>query len=247
MRSRKRNQKKMNDKILRLLFKFESEYSGDSSCVSGNSLRHGLHQQVDTSMGIFTDIPELVYPSNYHHFFLIRTRKCFLKPYFDIAYNNRKRKRYLRCFFLPEYVTFDIKTNDPENIIEKIEQQELIQLGGHKNLGFGVVKLMDHLVIDVKDIELPERASHLTLISPWMYVEKFVHRYECRKETQVIWNNRKQNVLHVISKGQFFRIKRKNIQSIARKGLFRRHLLHQFGYGEFILNDWTNDKEGDAE
>jgi len=236
----------MNDKIMRLLFKFESEYSGGPS-INGNGLRHALHLQVDTSIGIFTDVPELIYPRNYHHFFLIRTRKCFLKPYFDIGYNKKEEKRYLRCFFMPEYVTFDIKTNEPSNLIEKIEQLPILQLGGHRNLGFGAVKLVDHLEKNVNDIVFPDNASHLTLISPWMYVEKFVHPYNCRKETQVIWNNRKQNALQVISRGQFFRLRSKNVQSIARKGLLRRHLLHQFGYGEFVLNDWNNEKEGDAE
>ena len=138
--------------------------------------------------------------------------------------------------------------NPPEKIVDKIEKLPLIQFGAKRNNGQGIVKLVDHLEIEFKDIELPDKASHLTLISPWMYIEKFVHRYDCRYATEIMWNNRKKNILNIIPNGQFFRIKSgKNIQSIARKGLLRKHLFQQFGYGEFVLNDWNNNQKGEAE
>jgi hypothetical protein len=140
-------------------------------------------------------------------------------------------------------VTFDI-LNPPENLIEFIQNKELIQLGGNRNCGFGIVNLRDYIEIDIDQLQFPDHGSHLTLISPSLVIPPFVERYKCRYMLMTIWNHNKANVVNVIAPGQFFRIKAgKSIQSIAKKGLIRKGLFGQFGFGEFIVQDWKNQEE----
>ena len=157
------------------------------------------------------------------------------------AFDQRQQKRAYRYFFLPEAVSFDI-LNPPENFIEDIKETELIQLGRSRNSGFGIVALQDYIEIDVDQLEWPDQASHLTLISPTVTIPSFVARYDCRYTEMQIWNYNKLNAVKVIAPGQFFRIKAgKSIPSIARRGMMRKGLLGQFGLGEFVVHDWKRE------
>ena len=228
---------------MRLLFKFETEYSGSALHIPGNALRHALSLQVNTSVGIFTNTPHLNLPKTYQDFFLFRTKKCFLHPYFELWYDKRHSKRAYRYFFLPEFVSFDL-LDPPENLIEIIEKREVIQLGGNRNCGFGVVTLQNYLEIEVEQLQFPEQASHLTLLSPSLVIPPFVERYFCRHMEIEMWNHNKNNLLKVIAPGQFFRIKPgRSIPAIARKGLLRKTLFGQFGFGEFTVHNWKNHEE----
>jgi len=181
-------------------------------------------------------------PNSYTEFFSIRTNKCFLHPYFERWWNKVSHRAAFRCFFTPAYVTFDL-TAPPEDIIEHIQNCELIQLGGHRNWGFGIVTLQDYLEIDLLSLEFPEKASHLTLISPLIYLPSFLEWYNCRHKLVKIWNHNRANLVNTIAPGQFFRIKSgKNIRKIALRGVLRKALFGQFGFGEYVVHDWTNKK-----
>ncbi|NVM53920.1 MAG: hypothetical protein HWN66_09475 [Candidatus Helarchaeota archaeon] len=228
-------------KIIRILFKFESEYAGSPQYISGNALRHALSLQVNSSIGIFTAKGKLTKSQSYNDFFLLRTRKYFLRPYFEIWWDKIQQKKAYRCFFLPQFVTFDI-INPPENFIKIIKNIELLQLGGMRNVGFGIVSLQDHIEINLDELDYPKKASHLTLISPAIYLPSFVELYDCRHKQVEIWNHNNVNVVNVIAPGQFFRIRNgKNIQSIAKKGILRKAALGKLGLGEYIVHDWKNN------
>lgn len=62
----------MKHKILRLLFKFLTEYRGNPLFISGNALRHAIKRQIDTSIGSFTNTKNLYYPNSYEDFFKLR-------------------------------------------------------------------------------------------------------------------------------------------------------------------------------
>ena len=52
----------------------------------------------------------------------------------------------------------------------------------------------------------------------------------------------KVNQVKVVAPGQFFRIKpEKNIQIIAKRGILRKVLFGQFGFGEFMVHDWNKN------
>ncbi|NVM29708.1 MAG: hypothetical protein HWN65_12770 [Candidatus Helarchaeota archaeon] len=229
--------------ILRLLFKFESEYKGDPRFIMGNALRHALSLQLDASIGIFTDVYRLSLPRTYQDYFAIRTKKCLLHPHFEFFLDQVRDQRKFRCFFTPQCVTFDV-LEPPENLIELIKSVQPFQLGGARNYGFGAVKLRDSLSIDVDELELIEKASHLTLIAPIVHVPSIVEKYHWRHENILLWNNGKSNSVHAVAPGQFFRLKQGvDVQKIAREGILRREkahkrLLGQFGFGEFMLHDW---------
>ncbi|MFX0133510.1 MAG: hypothetical protein ACFFDN_07700, partial [Candidatus Hodarchaeota archaeon] len=170
-------------------------------------------------------------------------KKPFLLPHTQHFFSRTQSRRKTIIYFTPSAVAFDI-INAPEDLVTHIENQEIIQFGGLRNEGFGVVKLIDHIEIDLNDIELPTEATHLTLLSPILYLPKFVEPYDCRHEHLLLWNNGKKNRVKVISAGQFFRLKKnKSIEKIALKGILRKFLFGQFGFGEYILNNWS--KEGD--
>ena len=229
-------------KIIRLLFRFESEYSSDPQFISGNALRHALSSQLNTSVGIFTRSALLDQPKTYEEFFAYRTKKCFLHPYFELWYDKRNHRRAFRYFFLPEAVTFDV-LNPPENLIELIQGKEFIQFGGNRNCGFGMVRLQDSIEINVDQLQFPDRASHLTFLSPSIVVPPYVERYKCRYMPTTIWNHAKANVIQVIAPGQFFRIKPgKSVSTVARKGLLRKGLFGQFGFGEFMVHNWNKQE-----
>ncbi|MHA1650407.1 MAG: hypothetical protein ACTSYB_09440 [Candidatus Helarchaeota archaeon] len=235
--------------ILRLLFKFEAEYTGSPLFISGNALRHALSRQVNTSVGIFTKEASLKMPHSYSDFFSIRTTKCFLRPFYERWWNKVRHRVAVRCFFTPRFVTFDLITHldDIPDIIEHIQNCELIQLGGHRNWGFGIVALQDYLEIDLSSLKFPEKASHLTLLSPMLFFPSFIERYNCRHKLVKIWNHNHVNPVNIIAPGQFFRIKPgKNIQQIALRGILRKTLFGQFGFGEFVVHDWTSNKNGEG-
>jgi len=228
-------------KIVRLLFRFETEYGGDPRFISGNAFRHAISMQVNTSFGIFTNKLLLNPPKTYQEFFSFRTPKYFLHPYFELWYDKRLQKRAYRYFFLPEAVTFDI-LNPPENFIEYIKEKELIQLGRNRNCGFGIIDLQDYIEIAIDQLELPDQASHLTLISPALIFPSYVYHYNCRYIGLEIWNHNKRNIIQAIAPGQFFRIKgEKSIPNIAQRGILRKGLLGQFGLGEFVVHNWKRE------
>jgi len=231
------------DKILRLLFRFHNEYKGDPRFIMGNALRHALSLQLDTSIGIFTDQKRFLVPQSYQDFFKIRINPSFLHPHFELFLEKIHGHRKFRCFFTPEFVTFDI-LNPPENLLDVIHSLEPIQLGGARNCGFGAATLHDSLTIDIAKLKFVEDASHFTLIAPMVHMPSMVHKYPWRYETINLWNNGKSNAVQAVAPGQFFRLKSElNIQKIAREGILRKEkshkrLLGQFGFGEFILNNW---------
>ena len=228
-------------KILRVLFKFESEYAGPPLYIPGNSLRHALSLQINTSVGIFTTFSRLISPSTYSDFFYIRQKRCFLLPFFELWWDKIQQKRSYRCFFLPEFVTFDI-LDPPENLLELIKAKDLIQFGRNRNAGFGIVTLQDYLEIDLDALEFPTKASHLTLLSPALHLPPFVELYVCRHKQVQLRNHNKVNFVDAIAPGQFFRIKPgKDVPTIAKRGILRKGPLGHFGFGEFIVHDWKNN------
>lgn len=234
------NQK--SDGILRLLFKFRlnSEYIGNSKYLTGNALRHALSMQLDTSIGIFTKYNSVWYPDSYEDFFKIRLKREFLKPHFYFIWDKYKQKRARKYFFKPSHVTFDI-LNPPSDIIDSIKNNPLIQFGGGRNRGYGKADLADWVWIDPYDLNYSEDATHITLISPLLYIPRFVHKYNCRWDREIFWNNGEKNVLKIVSPGQFFRLKNgKDVVRIAQKGILRKSLFGKFGYGEFFLTNWPN-------
>ncbi|MBD3227996.1 MAG: hypothetical protein GF329_07385 [Candidatus Lokiarchaeota archaeon] len=236
--------KKSSNKILRILFEFRSEYIGCSKYITGNALRYALSMPISTSIGIFTDYHQVWVPDSYQNFFKIRKKKSFLKPYFYFIWDKYTQKRVRKCFYTPNSVTFDL-TNPPEDIIDQIQNLSLIQFGGGRNLGYGTTELIHWVWIDPNFFEYPEDATHITLLSPILYIPSFVHKYACRKEYEIFWNHGKKNKLHIIPPGQFFRIKSgKDIKKISQKGLLKKALLGQFGYGEFFLANWPKGGKG---
>ncbi|MFX1293337.1 MAG: hypothetical protein ACFFD2_00565 [Promethearchaeota archaeon] len=235
------------NQILRLLFKFNSEYSGDPRFISGNAFRHALSKHVNTSIGIFTDIDCLTIPQTYREFFFIRTKKCFVFPHFERFFDLNYNEERFRYFFTPHFVTFDIL--DPSSdLINTIRALEPLQLGGQRHSGYGVVTLHDFLYIDVNQIIMPEQATHLILVSPIIYRFPFIEKFDYRREKIQIWNHGKLNLVEVISHGQFFRLKpTQNIPKIAKNGIVRKikankTLFSQFGFGEFVLNNWKSGR-----
>ncbi|MHA1651754.1 MAG: hypothetical protein ACTSYB_16295 [Candidatus Helarchaeota archaeon] len=169
-------------KILRVLFKFETEYTGSPLYISGNALRHALSLQVNTSFGIFTKESTLQMPRSYSDFFSIRTKKCFLHPSYEKWWDKVAHQSVTRWFFTPRFVTFDL-IDSPEKIIEHIQNLELIQLGGKRNCGYGIATIQDYIEIDLQELPLPDHASHLTLISPMLFFPSFIEPYNCRFKT----------------------------------------------------------------
>lgn len=230
----------MENKILRLLFKFETEYRGNPLYITGNAFRHAFSLQINTSIGIFTDIKQLYCPKTYEDFFGPRIKRIFLLPYIHTFFCKYTKKKKNVFFFRPKGVIFDI-INAPESLLDYITKREIIQLGGGRNKTYGVVSLIDNILIELSDFNLPDKASHLTLISPLLEIPKFAVSYNCRQTFEVFWNNGMQNKLKIIPPGQFFRIKEgKNIRKTALNGILRKNLFGKFGYGEFIVHDWKN-------
>jgi len=232
----------MKNKVLRLLFRFSSEYKGSPLFISGNSLRHAISRQINVSFGSFIEKGYLISPETYDDFFGIRTEKPFLTPHTQLFFSKCEKKKKNLIFFMPSGVTFDV-INPSEDLITYIKNLEIIQLGGLRNEGFGIVELIDHVFIDLNDIELPSDGTHITLLSPILYVPKFLESYQCRQENIIFWNNGKKNRLKAISAGQFFRIKKnRTIKKIALIGILRKVLFGQFGFGEFQINNWQKEE-----
>ncbi|MBD3228818.1 MAG: hypothetical protein GF329_11585 [Candidatus Lokiarchaeota archaeon] len=177
--------------ILRLLFKFHTEYIGIPDYISGNALRHAISQQINTSIGIFTNQSHLFKPIDFDYYFKIWQEKAFLKPYYNTDWDKYSNSKTIRCFFRPSYATFDV-INPPENILNIIREREIIQLGGGRNRGYGLVSLKDWLWINPNNFEYPEDATHITLISPMKKIPKFVHEYDYRWNYEIFWNHGKK-------------------------------------------------------
>ena len=229
----------MKNNILRLLFEFETPYVGYPLYITGNALRHALGTQINTSMGKFVEFDTLYMPNTYEEFFSLRTKEHLLTPYFFQSFSKYEHRKKMQEIYEPFAVTFDIFTDNPNNILDIIEKKELLQFGGWRNKAFGVVHLIDSLEINLEDLELPSKATHITLISPIIHFPNFVEKYDCRRTIEFFWNNGRKNPLTVIALGQFFRIKPgKAIEKIAVKGIQRKFLFGKFGYGEFQVNNW---------
>ena len=230
--------------LLRLLFKFHSEYSGDPRFISGNAFRHTLSSQVSTSIGIFTDIDRLISPLTYQEFFLIRTKKCFAYPNFEKFFDWNNHREWFRHFTTPPFVTYDV-LEPPSDLVEIIRSLEPLQFGGQRHAGCGAVTLYDAISIDVEKITFPTHATHLTLIAPMVHFPPFVYRFNCRREQLKLWNHGRLNQVEAIAPGQFFRIKKgEDIPELAKKGILRKvlrnkALFSQFGYGEFMVHNWS--------
>ena len=228
-------------KVLRLLFKFLSPYKGNPKYVSGNALRHALSMNVYTSIGIFTNQSKLIRPDNYNQFFQIRTNSSFLDFIIAKKINRYTLKPYLDLIFFPKYIVFDLMRFQ-DDIIDRIKEKELIQFGGRRNFGYGVVELVDYLYIDLNDIKMPENATHAILISPMLYIPWFFEKYNCRREVEALWNNGIKKNFNIIPKGQFFRLKNSiDIKRIALKGILRKCFGGNVGYGEYYLVNWDNN------
>jgi hypothetical protein len=231
-------------KLLRLLFKFQTEYSGDPRFISGNALRHALSEQINSSIGIFTEIDRLTPSSSYQDFFSIRTCKCFAFPHFEKFFDWNTQRESFHFFFTPKLVTFDI-LDAPDYSIDKVNDAQLLQLGGQRHCGYGAVRLHDFLEIEVADLSLPTQATHLTLISPMIHFPPFIETFDCRNEAYHLWSHGRKNSVQVISPGQFFRLKSNvDVPKIAENGILRKikankALFSQFGFGEFVLHNWV--------
>ena len=131
----------------------------------------------------------------------------------------------------------------PDEFLKYLKNFEFFQFGGLRNEGFGVCRLIDHVKINVNDLKLPKKATHLTLISPVKYLPKYIEPYNCREEHIQLWSNNKLSNVKLFSAGQFFRLNnRRTIEKIALDGILRKNLLGKFGFGEFVLNNWEEKR-----
>ncbi|MHA1269821.1 MAG: hypothetical protein ACTSPY_08565 [Candidatus Helarchaeota archaeon] len=239
--------------ILRLLFRFKSEYSGYPLYVSGNALRHALSAPISTSIGIFTNKSDLKMISyTYNDFFKIRSKRAFLQPIISARYPDRDavhNKKFKHIFYYPKFVSFDVIGGFDVNskgleLVDLIQKKELIQLGGNRNLGYGIVELQDYFIISLEDIIMPEMATHAVLISPLINIPECFEPYACRMDSEVLWNNGKKRKITIIPPGQFFRLKKGiDIKKVAISGILRSTPKGVFGYGEFYLNNWSSNNE----
>ncbi|MHA1381670.1 MAG: hypothetical protein ACTSRG_25150 [Candidatus Helarchaeota archaeon] len=234
----------MENNILRLLFEFDSPYIGYPLYITGNALRHALKTRVNTSIGKFVNVNNLFIPNTYEEFFSLRTIETLLPPNFFNLFSKYEHKKKMQEFYEPHAVTFDIITDTPRQILNIIDKKDLIQLGGWRNKAFGVVHLIDSLEINLDDLKLPSKATHIILLSPIIHIPNFVESYDCRRSVEFFWNNSRRNSITIIAPGQFFRIKRdRDIEKIALKGIRRKFLFGKFGYGEFQVKNWPKEEK----
>ena len=176
--------------VLRLLFKFQSPYKGDIRFITGNAVRHALSPwkgKLDCSVGILTDSRHLSLPKTYWQFFQRRT-EVYLPPHnFETFYNKMEGHADYRYFSTPECVTFDV-IDPPKGFLESLKAREFLQFGGGRNAGFGVVNLYDTLWIDLDQLKFPSTATHLTLVTPILYLPRIVVKYSNRQR-QLHQNN----------------------------------------------------------
>ncbi|MHA1271769.1 MAG: hypothetical protein ACTSPY_18425 [Candidatus Helarchaeota archaeon] len=237
-------------KIMRIFFEFNAPYSGYPLYISGNALRHALSSPFSVSFGKFIDkIPEI--PSNltYKNFFASRINNQFLFPC-KIVRRSRFGKTETFMYYLPRFVTFDIideNENDFKKILKKIKNKNLLQLGGHRNLGFGFVSFMKSYIFNLDDIldDIKElKATHAILLSPLVGIPNFFEEYKCRMDKEIFWNNGRKRTVNTIPPGQFFRLKSSvDIKSVAKSGILRDSPMGKFGFGEFYLVDWRKKNE----
>jgi len=221
------------------LFEFETESLGIPSHVSGNAFRHATSSQVNVSVGIFSSLKPLTQPTSYQDFFTCRLQKISPITHEHSYFDKYERVSKINYFSRFPGITFDI-ISPPKDYVKYLQNLELIQFGKGRNRGYGLVRLVDALEINIDDIKLPNTATHATLLSPLFYIPKYFEKYNCRKKYQVIWNHGKKKRIQTIPTGQFFRLqKERNVKAIARAGILRKNLFGQFGLGEFLLHNWT--------
>jgi len=229
-----------DNKVLRLLFEFQTEYLGEPSYITGNAFRHCISNQINVSFGMFTDEKSLKSPKTYNEFFYIRTKKCPIFRHVHKWYSKIEKKAKTREFFTVPGITFDI-INPPNDFLKFVRERDIVQVGGGRNNGYGLMRLVDYIEISISDLELPDIASHVTLISPMLEIPNYLEPYKCRWDTLKIWNHGKSNLMKIVPPRQFFRIKKEqNVERIALKGILRAGALSQFGLNEFKVHDWTN-------
>jgi len=226
------------NKILRLLFQFHSEYSGNSY-VSGNAVRHALKIHEKVKFGIFTNKRKLTIPETYNEFFDIRRTIPFLFPYITkIRPRGMTQTSIRHIIYFPNYLTVDIITSS-STLLKKIRDKETYQFGGQRRLGYGLSSLIDYVWINVQELEIPSTASHAVLLSPMLSIPSFFYAYPCRWDREILWNNNIKKIIKLIPSGQFFRLKSNKIESIALKGMTCNMPFGHIGFGEFVLCDWN--------
>ena len=226
-------------KILRLLFEFETEVLGIAPKISGNAFRHATHSQINSSFGVYSTLAPLTMPTSYQDFFTIREQKITPTIFEHRNLDKYSGKTRLIYFSRIPGITFDI-INPPDKYEKYIRDRPLIQFGKGRNNGYGLVRLVDALLIELEDLEFPKTASHATLLSPLFYIPKYFVKYNCRMKYQAMWNHQKVKHVKTVPAGQFFRLQKgKSIKNIAKAGLIRKNLFGQFGFGEFIIRDWS--------
>lgn len=234
-------------KILRTIFKFSSPYKGFPNFIQGNMIRHALSLQLKTSIGVFSNLHPLNSPNNYEDLFLIRKQKVPLKPDRWVRSPRHGEHQDNYYTYWPPAVTFDF-IDPPEDILDiiKEKQDQVLQLGGLRNCGLGIISLYDYQWIDLGEISsfLPNEATHITLISSIWAIPRFCHSYRCRYAEIPFWNNGNVSVKRVVAHGQFFRLKEGvNVRKVALKGLLKKTPLGDFGLGEFQIVNWKKSKE----
>ena len=222
------------------MFEFETEIMGITPTISGNAFRHATHSQINASFGVYSSLKSLTQPTSYQDFFSPRIQKItpavFQHEFLDKYTHTQRINHFCRV----PGITFDI-INPPSDYVKYLTNRDLIQFGKARNRAYGLVRLVDALEIDLNDLELPDKATHATLLTPLFYIPKYFEKYKCRITYFPMWNHQTVKRIKVIPAGQFFRLqKNANIKKIARDGLLRKQLFGQFGLSEFKLHDWSN-------
>ena len=231
------------NKILRLLFEFQSTLLGVPSFLSGNSFCHATSSPVYASNGVFSEILPLKHPKTYPEFFLMRKQNCILTPQHYYWFSKIEQKQKKNWYVLPPGITFDI-LNPPHDLIKQLKQK-FIQLGPGRNRGHGIVRLVDYIWINVDDLDLPEEGSHVELYSSLFKIPKFVHEYKCRKTILTFWNNGHKSNMKVISSKQYFRLKDGiNIKKVALLGILRKTIHGRHGLGEYQVVTYDKKNGG---
>ncbi|MHA1752627.1 MAG: hypothetical protein ACTSWR_10880 [Candidatus Helarchaeota archaeon] len=227
--------------ILRLIFEFHAPYKGYPLYISANAFRHMIGMSVNSSFGFFTTSP-LNCPKIYEEYFFEKKVSQLLLPHFYYRRSRMGNLAKIIPIFFPKYVTFDIFGTEDElkHIINRIKSLKLMQLGGCRNLGYGVVTLHSFFMFKLENIQVPEQGTHAVLISPCSKIPKYFIKYNCRQDKEVLWNNGTKRIITIVPRGQFFRLKPgTNIKIAAIDGILRKYdPLGKIGYGEYIIVNW---------
>jgi len=231
-------------KILRLLFEFETEVLGITPQVSGNAFRHAVSSQVNASYGVYSSLKSLSQPTSYLDFFTPRLQKIMPSTFQHHFFDKYTQTPKVNDFCRVPGITFDI-VNPPSDFVKYIKNRDIIQFGSGRNKGYGLSRLVDVLEINLLDLDFPTEATHASLLSPLFYIPNYFVKYNCRMKYQAIWNHQVVKRIKTIPAGQFFRLhKYKNLKKIALAGILRKNLFGQFGFSEFILQNWPTKNGG---